>query len=61
MAITFSLANCDLNYSLFGVFEVLAKFKQSDELSTLTNWFDWSAKAKVLNIKLCIQWGITQA
>ena len=61
MAITFSLANCDLNYSLFGVFEVLAKFKQIDELSTLTNWFDWSAKAKVLNIKLCIQWGTTQS
>ena len=30
------------------------------ELSTLTHWFDFSAKAKVLNTKLCIQWGIMQ-
>ena len=41
----------------------LLQFKESVEASTmtLTHWFDWSAKVKVLNTKLCIQWGIMHA
>ena len=37
----------------------LPQIKETVETSTLTHWFDW-AKAKVLNTKLRIQWGILQ-
>ena len=51
VGINFSLANCELNYTPFDVFGAFAQFKEIVELSTLTHWFDWSAKAKVLNTK----------
>ena len=53
--------NCELSYKLFGVFGALPYFKEAAEPSTLTHWFDLLAKAKVLNPKFCIQWGIMQA
>ena len=39
----------------------LPQFKETVELSTLSHWFDWSVKTKVLNTELWIQWGIIQA
>ena len=50
-------ANCELNYTTFGV---LPQLKETIEPSTLTQWFDLSAKAKICNTKFCIQWGIMQ-
>ena len=55
---TFTSANCELSYTVFEIFGHLPQFKETAELRSLTGSFDWSAKAKVLNTKLCIQWGI---
>ena len=43
VAITLSLANCELNYTPFCIIRFnLPQFKEAVELSTLTHWFDWS-------------------
>ena len=54
-------ANCELNYTTFGVLGYLPHFKKTVQRSTLTHWFDLSAKAKVLNSKIYIQWDIMQS
>ena len=60
VVIAFSLAYCELNLQHLVYLGHLPQFKETVKLSTLTHWFDSPAKTKVLNTKLCIQWGIKQ-
>ena len=60
VAIAFSLAYCELNLQHLVYLGHLPQFKETAKLSTLTHWFDSPAKTKVLNTKLCTQWGIKQ-
>ena len=54
VAINFSLANCELNYTPFVYLGDLPQFKETIKVSTLIHWLDWPGEAKVLNNKLCI-------
>ena len=48
-------------YTFWSIWGHLPQFKENIEPSISTHWFELSAKAKVLNTKFCIHWGIMYA